>query len=129
MKLRIEIDAKAYDVEVEIAEEDFAAASAPPRAPGTSPPRPPAGAARTSAPPTPGPPADPERGCTSPIAGLVVRVLATVGQTVAIGDPLVVLEAMKMESSITAPKAGSVARILVQPGDAVKVGQTLVELS
>jgi methylmalonyl-CoA carboxyltransferase small subunit len=135
VKLRIEIDAKAYDVEVEITEEDFAAAAAPPRpsrASASSPPRPSSppktdvatGPSRPSAAPTPG-----AHGCQSPIAGVVVRVLAQEGQQVAQGEPLLVLEAMKMESSIAAPTAGTVARVLVGPGDAVKTGQLLVELT
>jgi methylmalonyl-CoA carboxyltransferase small subunit len=67
--------------------------------------------------------------CRSPIAGVVVRVAAEVGKPVKAQDPLVVLEAMKMESSITAPRDGTPAVVHVKPGDAVKAGEVLVELS
>jgi len=43
-------------------------------------------------------------------------------------EPLVVLEAMKMESNITSPFDGRIARINAKPGDAVQVGQVLAEL-
>lgn len=124
MKLKIEIDARTYEVEVEVTEEDSGQGPpAPPRVgPGTAWAPPPALAGPTPAGGAEGP------GCKSPIAGLVVKVLATVGQKVEINDPLLVLEAMKMESNITAPAPGTVTRINVKAGDPVQIGQTLIEL-
>jgi len=65
---------------------------------------------------------------TAPMPGKVLDVLVTDGQAVAAGDPLVVLEAMKMETVTTADAAGRVIRVHVAPGAMVEPGQTLVEL-
>ncbi|GAA1863665.1 biotin carboxylase N-terminal domain-containing protein [Pseudonocardia ailaonensis] len=61
----------------------------------------------------------------APMPGGVVRVLAAPGDTVAAGQPLVVLEAMKMEHTVVAPVDGVVAEIQVGPGDQVDTGQVL----
>lgn len=63
------------------------------------------------------------------MGGVVVEVLAKVGQTVAAGDRLVILEAMKMKTPITATRAGQVTRVLVAAGDAVEAGQPLVTIA
>jgi biotin carboxyl carrier protein len=63
----------------------------------------------------------------SPVAGLVTRVNVETGQGVQVNDVLLVLEAMKMETSIVATTAGKVKRIHVAPGEAVKIGQVLLE--
>ncbi len=65
---------------------------------------------------------------TAPIPGKVVAVKVVVGDTVAVGQALVVLEAMKMENELTAEQAGTVAAIHVSPGDTVDAGTVLVEL-
>lgn len=65
---------------------------------------------------------------TAPLPGLVVAVKVQVGQTVAAGQVLAVLEAMKMENDITAPASGVVTEILVEPGTAVAGGQALLVL-
>ena len=65
---------------------------------------------------------------TAPMPGKVLDVLVTDGQTVAAGDSLVVLEAMKMETVTTADAAGRVVRVHVAPGAMVEPGQVLVEL-
>ena len=64
----------------------------------------------------------------SPMPGQVLRVLVSRGQTVRLGDPLVSLEAMKMEQTIKATMDGLVVAILVKPGEIVAPGQTLVEI-
>ncbi|WP_308030982.1 biotin/lipoyl-containing protein, partial [Streptomyces sp. CoH27] len=56
---------------------------------------------------------------TSPMQGTIVKVAVEEGATVAAGDLVVVLEAMKMEQPITAHKAGTVADLLVRPGAAL----------
>jgi methylmalonyl-CoA carboxyltransferase small subunit len=66
--------------------------------------------------------------CRSPVAGVVVRVNAQVGQQIQANDALLVLEAMKMETNITAPVSGKVKAVNAGLGDAVQVGQVLVEL-
>jgi len=64
----------------------------------------------------------------APLAGSVAKVLVEEGEEIALGQVLLVLEAMKMETEITAPKAGTVARILVEKGTAVQAGEGLIEL-
>jgi propionyl-CoA carboxylase alpha chain len=65
---------------------------------------------------------------SSPMPGQVLRVVAGPGQQVAPGDPLLVLEAMKMEQTIRATMAGIVQAVLVKPGEMVMPGQMLVEI-
>ena len=71
--------------------------------------------------------ADESKVCRSPIAGVVVRINAQVGQQIHPNDPLVVLEAMKMETNITAPVAGKIKAINVGVGEAVAINQVVVE--
>jgi 3-methylcrotonyl-CoA carboxylase alpha subunit len=63
---------------------------------------------------------------TAPMPGKVVAVLATAGQKVKKGDPLVIMEAMKMEHTIAAPSDGLVEEILYQVGDQVADGAPLL---
>ena len=65
--------------------------------------------------------------CRSPVSGIVVRLIAQPGQNLQVGDPLMVLEAMKMETNITAPIAGRIAALRVAQGDNVQSGQIVVE--
>jgi acetyl/propionyl-CoA carboxylase alpha subunit len=62
----------------------------------------------------------------APMPGSVVRVLVEAGATVAKGDPLVVLEAMKMEHTVASPTAGTVAEVQVAAGQQVDAGAVLV---
>ncbi|VAW33372.1 Methylcrotonyl-CoA carboxylase biotin-containing subunit [hydrothermal vent metagenome] len=64
----------------------------------------------------------------APMPGTVLAVLITVGQTVAAGDPLLKLEAMKMEHTIRAAAAGVVGEIFYQAGDAVPANAQLLNL-
>ncbi|WP_117141148.1 biotin/lipoyl-containing protein, partial [Klebsiella quasivariicola] len=66
---------------------------------------------------------------TAPLAGTIWKVIVSEGQTVAAGDVLLILEAMKMETEIRAAQAGSVRGIAVKAGDAVSVGDTLLTLA
>jgi len=63
---------------------------------------------------------------TAPMPGAVVRVLVSVGDAVVVGQPLVVLEAMKMEHTVAAPAAGMVATVSVTAGQQVDAGTVLV---
>ncbi|HEY1972444.1 MAG TPA: biotin carboxylase N-terminal domain-containing protein [Pseudonocardia sp.] len=65
---------------------------------------------------------------TAPMPGSVVRVPAQVGAAVAAGDPLVVLEAMKMEHTIRATAPGQISAVKVAVGDQVDSGAVLVVL-
>ncbi|MFO4226633.1 pyruvate carboxylase subunit B, partial [Klebsiella quasipneumoniae subsp. quasipneumoniae] len=66
---------------------------------------------------------------TAPLAGTIWKVIAAEGQTVAEGEVLLILEAMKMETEIRAAHAGTVRGIAVKAGDAVAVGDTLLQLA
>lgn len=63
----------------------------------------------------------------APLPGTIKQVLVTVGQDIAAGDTVVVMEAMKMENNITAEFAGKVTAVKVAVGDQVQSGQVLVE--
>ena len=66
---------------------------------------------------------------TAPMAGNIWKVVATEGQTVAAGDVLFILEAMKMETEVKAAQAGTVRGICVKAGDTVAVGDTVMTLA
>ncbi len=127
MKLKITVDNKTYEVDVEVAEEDhhaspgaqYYAPQGPVSVPSpVAPPPMPAGSEAV---------ADESKVCRSPIAGVVVRINAQLGQQIQTNDPLLVLEAMKMETNITSPVTGKVKQIKTGVGDAVQTGQVLVE--
>ena len=65
----------------------------------------------------------------APLAGTVVKVLVKPGQAVAEGETIIILEAMKMETSVSAPAAGSIVEVRVQGGDSCAVGDVLVTLA
>jgi acetyl/propionyl-CoA carboxylase alpha subunit len=62
----------------------------------------------------------------APMPGLVLRVLTEAGAVVTTGQPLLVLEAMKMEQTVTAPADGVVAELRAKAGEQVSTGQVLV---
>lgn len=64
----------------------------------------------------------------TPLPGVIIDVKVNVGDTVAKGDTVVVLEAMKMENNINADKDGKVASIAVAKGDTVADGAVLIVL-
>jgi acetyl/propionyl-CoA carboxylase alpha subunit len=64
----------------------------------------------------------------APMPGNVLRVLVAPGEAVVAMQPLVVLEAMKMEHQIVAPADGTVASVHVAPGDQVDTGQVLLQM-
>jgi propionyl-CoA carboxylase alpha chain len=64
----------------------------------------------------------------APMPGLVLRVLAEVGAVVTAGQPLLVLEAMKMEQTVSAPARGLVAELRAKAGEQVSTGQVLAVL-
>jgi 3-methylcrotonyl-CoA carboxylase alpha subunit len=65
---------------------------------------------------------------TAPMPGKVIAFLVQPGATVEKGQPLAVMEAMKMEHTIAAPKAGVVSELLFAVGDQVSEGQELLRL-
>jgi methylmalonyl-CoA carboxyltransferase small subunit len=128
VKLKITVDGKVYEVEVEVSDAEpphpgYVPVAAPTRIPAPAP----RGAPPVQPPTAPAPVADESKVCRSPVAGVVVRISAQVGQTIQVNDVLLVLEAMKMETVITSPVAGKIAKVNVRIGDAVEGGQVLVE--
>lgn len=69
-----------------------------------------------------------QQGMSAPMTGVVTRVLVEPGDPVSKGQPLVALEAMKMEHMIRAPRDGRVKAVLAAPGAMVQGGAELVEL-
>jgi biotin carboxyl carrier protein len=137
MKLKITVHGVAYEVEVEVLDpgEGFAPRGSLPAPPGAArAPRP--SSAGPAAPPPPAPsgpapaaaPSADAGAVASPIAGTVVEVKVKPGDSVTQGQTLLVVETMKMNTSIAAPSAGKIKAIPVAAGDSVREGQVLVEL-
>ena len=84
---------------------------------------------RAETPAGPPAPAPGEATVVAPMPGLVARYDVEVGQRVNAGDPVVILEAMKMENSLTSPAAGSVRSLPVPTGATVKKGDVLAIIS
>jgi biotin carboxyl carrier protein len=72
--------------------------------------------------------AEADKAIYAPMPGMVVRINVEVGDTVAAGQGIVVVEAMKMENELKAPSAGVVARIEAAPGKPVEKGAVLIVL-
>ena len=66
---------------------------------------------------------------TASVPGKVFKVNAAAGQAVKSGDPIITLEAMKMEIPVVAPQDGTIASIEVAAGDAVENGQVLATMN
>ncbi|MDE0236042.1 MAG: acetyl-CoA carboxylase biotin carboxylase subunit [bacterium] len=62
---------------------------------------------------------------TVPMQGTIVKVMVAAGDTVEAGDPIVVLEAMKMENNVCAEKSGTIAEVRVSEGDSVGGGDVV----
>jgi biotin carboxyl carrier protein len=73
-------------------------------------------------------PPDGELLIKAPIPGLVVKVMVAPGQQVAEGDPLLILEAMKMENELRAPRDGVIHELRIEPRMQVAVGQIMLSL-
>ena len=73
-------------------------------------------------------PADTSRLVLSPMPGLLTAIIVEPGQEVKVGEPLVVVEAMKMENVLRAERDGRVAKLCAKPGDSLAVDQIILEL-
>lgn len=132
-KFKIKVDGQEYLVEME--EIGAVAPAAPaalvaPVAP-VAPAAPAVEAAPTPA-PAPAPAAATPAGADampSPMPGNILRILVNVGDTVTENQPLLILEAMKMENEIVAAKAGVVAGIHVKEGQVVNPGDALITIN
>ena len=114
----ITVNGNVYEVTVEegastgAAPASRAAAPAPKAAPKAAAPAPAAGAQGSVA-------------VTAPMPAKILGIKAEPGKTVAKGEAIIVLEAMKMENEIVAPADGTIASINVSVGDSVEAGATL----
>ena len=117
----ITVNGNVYNVTVEEGQTSGAPAAAPVAAPKAAP----AAAPKAAAPAA----SAGSVKVTAGAAGKVFKVEASVGQAVKAGDPVVILEAMKMEIPVVAPQDGTVASIDVAVGDAVEAGATLASLN
>ena len=119
MKLKVTVDGREYDVEVEVEQEAKPALGSllvrSTSAYGVTPTVAKAPAASSNA-------------LTSPMQGTIVKVGVEEGATVAEGDLVVVLEAMKMEQPITAHRAGKVTSLSAEVGATVSSGAVLCEI-
>ena len=116
----ITVNGNVYNVTVEEGQTSGASAAAPVAAPKAAPAAAPKAAPAASA---------GSEKVTAGAAGKVFKVEASVGQAVKAGDPVIILEAMKMEIPVVAPQDGTVASIDVAVGDAVEAGATLASLN
>lgn len=66
---------------------------------------------------------------TSPVTGVVWKIVADVGRTLQADQEILVIESMKMEIPVVAPGAGCLTKLFVREGDAVSEDQPLAELS
>ena len=129
-KLRITVGNKSYDVTVEdlSSADAFPGPSPPPQASAPEPAAAPQ-EAQTAQAAQARPQLPVEAGAvTSPMAGVIKSLLVKQGDTVKQGQPLVILEAMKMENQISAPVPGGVKSVDVAEGDSVTEGQILLVL-
>ena len=117
----ITVNGNVYNVTVEEGQTSGAPAAAPVAAPKAAP----AAAPKAAAPAA----SAGSVKVTAGAAGKVFKVEASGGQAVKAGDPVIILEAMKMEIPVVAPQDGTVASIDVAVGDAVEAGATLASLN
>ena len=116
MKLKVTVDEKVYEVEVEVAPDPppvLPTFMVPGAAASIAAGAPPSVAAASN---SDGEAVDEQKVCRSPISGIVVKSNVRVGENIESGDLLFILEAMKMETEVTAPIAGKVAEVRVNLG-------------
>jgi methylmalonyl-CoA carboxyltransferase 1.3S subunit len=122
MKLKIIIDGRTYEAEVQEADDPVGLEGG---GPGSS-----LHLIQSSVLPTAKPAAssdfDEAKVCRTPLAGVISRIQVSPGQHVEASELLLVLEAMKMEIKVAAERAGTIKSVEVKPGDAVRPHQILV---
>ena len=116
-RYNITVNGKAYDVAVEELDAGAAPSAAPAAAAAPAP-------AAAPAAPAAAPVADGTK-VTAPMPGTILDIKVAVGDTVAAGQAVCVLEAMKMENDVNAPCAGKILSINTTKGSAVETGAVL----
>ncbi|MGA9519032.1 MAG: acetyl-CoA carboxylase biotin carboxyl carrier protein subunit [Trichococcus sp.] len=127
-KFKIAIDGKEYLVEME----EIGGMPQPVQAPVAAAPAAPVAAPAEQAAPAPvAAPVSAASGdaMTSPMPGTILRVLVNIGDEVKENQPLMILEAMKMENEVVANHAGKVAGIHVNQGQVVNAGDALITIA
>ena len=131
-KLRITVNGKDYDVSVQVLEDDEQVVTGStgflsPLPPVTAPPRPPSSMPAPVVVPPHGVPikGDPNA-ILAPVSGTVQKLYVQAGSKVDAKAPVVLLDAMKMDTYIYAPRSGVVSEVGVNPGDGVQVGDCLI---
>ncbi|MDR2884032.1 MAG: hypothetical protein LBV09_02880 [Deferribacteraceae bacterium] len=129
MKLKITVQGATYEVDVEIVgESEYAAAVPTVMVPARQPAiQAPAAAVAPKAAIKHAPVAG--NAIASPVAGTIVALKCKVGDKVTFGQPLLLIEAMKMETTIASDRDGVVTAVCVSSGEAVREGQALVEFA
>ncbi len=118
-RFNITVNGKAYDVAVEEVDASTTAAAAPAPAPVSAP---------APAAPAAAPAAGTGEKVTAPMPGTVLDVKVSAGDTVAKGQVIMILEAMKMENDIVASCDGKITSVLAKKGDTVNSGDTLATI-
>ncbi len=123
-KLKITLNGKSYEVDVEVLQDDDTA---------TMPFFPTAAPIPSVAPPVATPSAAPQttpqgggNALTAPMNGVVIEIPIKVGDNVKAGQVVVILEAMKMKTNISSPRDGKIATINIAVNDSVESGQILL---
>jgi biotin carboxyl carrier protein len=126
-KLRITVNGKVYDVEVQVLQDDevIGSPASLPYPGAATLPIPEAARPAPIPAPVPGGAGDPNV-IASPLAGTVQKVFVTKGMPVEAKTPLVLLDAMKMDTYIYAPRTGTIAEVCVEVGAAVQVRDPLI---
>lgn len=125
-KFKIAIDGKEYLVEME----EIGGVQQPVQAPVAAAPAAPVAAPAEQAAPAAAPvSAASGDAMTSPMPGTILRVLVNIGDEVKENQPLMILEAMKMENEVVANHAGKVAGIHVNQGQVVNAGDALITIA
>ena len=123
----VTVNGVSYQVEMENSMPAAPAAAPVQAAPQASAPAPQPAVAAAPAPAAK--PAGEGKAVTSPLPGVIIEVSVKEGDTVAAGQKVAVLEAMKMENEIQAEKAGVVTKIHVSKGDSVLEGASIVTIA
>ena len=127
-KFKIAIDGKEYLVEME----EIGGIQQPVQAPVAAAPAAPVAAPAEQAAPAPAAaPVSAASGdaMTAPMPGTILRLLVNIGDEVKENQPLMILEAMKMENEVVANRAGKVAGIHVNQGQVVNAGDALITIA
>lgn len=119
--LDVEVNGKRFSVSLYVPESQLAPSAANPGGGQAPRPRPKRGSSQSAAAAAAG-----SGNIAVPMQGTIVKVLVEAGQTVSAGDPVVVLEAMKMENNVASDVDGTVTDVKVEPGTSVTAGQVVV---